>query len=136
MAKQIDSPNSLKNCPTMPFKNPMGPKTAITVRVVAITARRTSAVPSMAAWIADFPMVRWRKMFSLTTMASSTRRPTERLNAKSDMTLIENPAQLMRINAPISEFGSASPVISVERPLPRKKNTTMMKMTENKKKGK
>jgi hypothetical protein len=49
--KQTVKPNSRKNWPTTPFKNAMGPNTAITVSVVAITANVTSWVPSKAAWI-------------------------------------------------------------------------------------
>ena len=39
-------------------------------KVIAIAANPISDVPDCAASIADFPRSRWRKMFSVTTIAS------------------------------------------------------------------
>ncbi len=37
--------------------------------------------PSIAAWKGDFPLSRWREMFSMTTIASSTTNPVEIVRA-------------------------------------------------------
>ncbi len=124
-AKQTVSPNSLKNCPVTPFKNPRGPNTAITHNVVAMTASLTSLVPSIAAFIGVFPYCSmWRKIFSRTTIASSMSSPTVKLKASKVMMLIVNPAAAIKINAPMSELGKARPVMIVDLTDPKKKNTT------------
>ena len=70
-------PNGKKNLPTMPFMNATGTNTAQIAKVVAITARPISSVPSRAAawWL--LPMCTWRTMFSRTTIASSIRSPMQ-----------------------------------------------------------
>ena len=76
MVKTTVNPNCLKNCPMIPCKNAIGPNTEITTKVVAKTASATSFVPSIDARIGDLPISKWRKIFSLTTMASSINSPT------------------------------------------------------------
>ncbi len=89
-------PNCLKNLPAMPVAKPTGRKTETRVRVVARTARPTSAVPSLAACMGCLPSFSmWRKMFSRTTMASSMSRPMDRLRASRVMTLIVKPRAAM-----------------------------------------
>jgi hypothetical protein len=72
-------PNSRKNCPTIPLTNAIGRNTAQIENVLATTARPTSRVPSRAAVMESSPISSMRrKMFSSTTMASSTSIPIER----------------------------------------------------------
>ena len=65
----------------MPPMKATGANTATMAKVVAITARPISCVPSRAAVRWSLPMWTWRTMFSRTTMASSMSRPMHRLSA-------------------------------------------------------
>jgi hypothetical protein len=49
-ANEAVHPNCLKNLPGMPDMNAVGRNTAISVKVVAITARPISSAASMEAW--------------------------------------------------------------------------------------
>ena len=60
----------------MPLMKAVGRNTATSAKVVAITAMPISSAASMAACMGDLPMRRWRSMFSISTMASSTSTPT------------------------------------------------------------
>ena len=62
----------------MPFMKTTGMKMATTARVAARAAKAISFVPSSAAGTRALPPSRWRKMFSMTMMASSTTMPTAR----------------------------------------------------------
>ena len=55
--------------------NATGMNTATMVKVVAMTARPISSVPSSAASTWSLPRWRWRTMFSRTTIASSISMP-------------------------------------------------------------
>ena len=59
----------------MPPMKATGTNTAHNAKVVAMTARPISSVPSRAARAWSLPMCTWRTMFSRTTMASSMSRP-------------------------------------------------------------
>jgi hypothetical protein len=61
----------------------VGRNTATSAKVVAITAMPISSAASMAASIGVLPMRRWRAMFSISTMASSTSTPTTRASDSS-----------------------------------------------------
>ena len=63
-------------------------------------------------------------MFSLTTMASSTKSPTARLRANKLMTFKVKPIKYMRAKAPAKDTGSDVMVTTVDRKLPRKRYTT------------
>jgi len=76
MATAIVMPKARKNLPGIPPIKAMGMKIITREKVVAITARAISAVPSMAAWIGGLPSSRiCRKIFSRMMMASSMRIP-------------------------------------------------------------
>jgi hypothetical protein len=83
------SPNCRKNCPGMPGMKATGTKTARMAPVVAITAKPISAEASSAALYAPRSgwVRRWRTMFSISTMASSTSTPTTRVSASRVMLL-------------------------------------------------
>ncbi|MNL06026.1 hypothetical protein D3C87_1266480 [compost metagenome] len=125
MVKTTVKPNCLKNCPTIPCKKEIGPNTAITTSVVAITAIATSLVPSRAASLGFLPISKCRKIFSRTTIASSIKSPTAKDSASKVIKLIVKPIAYMITNPPKSEFGKAIAVMKVERAEPKKKNTTI-----------
>ncbi len=82
-------PNCLKNRPGTPLIIAVGMKTTTRVMVVAITARAISVTASPAACLMGLPMRLWRSMFSISTMASSTRMPTMTARASSVSVLRE-----------------------------------------------
>ena len=90
--KASTKPNSEKSRPAVPGKNEIGMKTAASVTVVDSTAKNTCRVPSTAAARGPRPSARWREMFSMTTIASSTTRPVASTSASSVRMLIEKPA--------------------------------------------
>ena len=69
--------------PIMPDTNSIGSRAATTVRVATIVGLPTSPTASTAAVRRLRPsfMPQWRAMFSITTMASSTRMPMEKISA-------------------------------------------------------
>ena len=103
----ITKPNSENRLPTMPGMNETGTNTAASVAVVESTANTISRVPITAAARGPAPMARWRAMFSITMMASSTTRPVATTSASSVMMLSEKPAIQMAARVPMSEIGIA-----------------------------
>ena len=81
--------NCLKNKPTMPPINAIGKKTDTSAKVVASTASPISSAASMAASYGLLPMRKWRSMFSISTMASSTSTPTTSVSDMSVTVLSE-----------------------------------------------
>ena len=75
----------------MPPMKATGTNTAQIAKVVAITARPISSVPSAAARWWSLPMCTWRTMFSRTTIASSISNPMHRLSAIIVMKLSVKP---------------------------------------------
>jgi hypothetical protein len=73
----------------MPDTNSIGSRAATTVSVATMVGLPTSATASMAACLRSrpSPMPQCRAMFSITTMASSTRIPIEKISANSDTRL-------------------------------------------------
>ncbi len=63
-------------------------------------------------------------MFSISTMASSTRMPTTSVSASRVTTFSEKPRSFITKKVGISEIGMATAVIMVARQSRRKKNTT------------
>jgi len=122
-AKVTVIPNWKKKRPTIPFMNATGTKTATMEKVVAMTASPISLVPSRAAAKWSFPRSRCRTMFSRTTMASSIKSPMARDKAIRVMTLSVIPMKFMTMNEEITEMGSVSPVMTVDRQELRKQNT-------------
>ena len=73
--------------------------------VIAITANAISRAPCIAASRRGMPSSMWRKMFSSTTMASSTTRPMASTIASSVSVLMVKPNAYISANAPISDTG-------------------------------
>ncbi len=65
--------------PIIPGRNINGTNATMVVRTVAVTGHITSFVPSIAAWLLDFPISICRKTFSVTIIASSTSIPITRM---------------------------------------------------------
>jgi hypothetical protein len=76
--------NSWNSRPTMPLINNNGIKTAISETLIEITVKPISRAPLIADCSGVVPASRWRKMFSTTTMASSTTKPTAIVKAMSE----------------------------------------------------
>ncbi len=117
-------PNCTKNLPGTPLMKAVGRNTAISVKVVAITARPISSAASIAAWNGVLPMRRWRMMFSISTMASSTRMPTTSDSDSSVTTLMVKPNRCMTAKVGITDSGSAVAATSVARQSRRNSHTT------------
>src|SRR5262252_1950282 len=65
-------------------------------------------------------------MFSITTMASSTTKPVATVRAMRDRLSMEYPSRYMTPNVPISETGTATLGMTVDRTFLRNRNTTRM----------
>ena len=68
----------------------------------------------------SFPVLSCRSMFSISTVASSTRMPTARARPPSVMMLMVSPSALKRSMEVRRERGIETQIISVLRQLPRK----------------
>ena len=86
----------------------MGPNTLMVVMVEAVIAPCTSSAPAAAAAIGDFPISRWRKTFSKTTMELSTNIPTPSARPPRLMMFKDTPAKSSSENDAITEIGMAS----------------------------
>jgi hypothetical protein len=74
---EIVTANSRSSRPRPPLRKRIGRKTATRETVIEMIVKPTSLAPSSAACIFDLPIRRWRTMFSIITMASSTTKPTD-----------------------------------------------------------
>ena len=75
------------NFPITPETNKSGRNVITVVITPDTTDGSTSAVPSIAAWVGPFPILRCRSTLSLTTIASSTSMPTAMRNANIESML-------------------------------------------------
>jgi hypothetical protein len=80
----IVTANSLSSRPTSPPMKSTGMKTATSEAVIDRIVKPISRDPASAASIGVCPCSPWRTMFSSTTMASSTTKPTLRVSASSE----------------------------------------------------
>ncbi len=71
----------------------------------------------------------WRTMFSISTMASSTRMPVTSVSASRLTRLSEKPITSTRKKVGMIDSGSATAAIMVARMSRRKRNTTMIAST-------
>ncbi len=118
------SANSVNSRPVRPGVKASGAYTAASVSVIATTAKLISLAPFSAAWKGSSPSSMWRKMFSSTTMASSTTRPMASTSASSVSVLMVKPAAAMMPKAPIRLTGMVTIGMIDARIVRRNTNTT------------
>jgi hypothetical protein len=92
----------------MPLMNTIGMNTAASDTVIDRIVKPISAAPSIAAWYGFLPSSMCRTMFSSTTIASSTTKPTDSVSAISDRLSRLYPSADMPANVPTIAIGSAS----------------------------
>src|SRR3954471_22838080 len=99
------TPNSRNSLPTNPSKKITGRNTTANVMEVEITAKNISLLPSNAAWRIGIPCSNLRKIFSVTTIPSSTTRPVASTMPNSVSTLMEKPARYITKKVATSDIG-------------------------------
>ncbi len=118
------SANSMNRRPVRPVAKASGANTAVSVSVIAITAKPISLMPLIAAGTRGMPCSTLRKMFSSTTIASSTTRPIASTIASSVSVLTVKPNAYINANAPTSDRGIVTSGIKVARTSRRKMKIT------------
>ena len=99
--------------------------TATSDRVIEMTVKLISRLPFSAASITGSPCSMWRTMFSSTTIASSTTKPTASVSAMSERLSRLYPSRYITANVPTSDIGSASAGIIVARTFRRNRKITI-----------
>ena len=98
---------------------------------VEITAKNISLLPSMAACLIGIPFSNLLKIFSVTTMPSSTTSPVASTMASSVKILMENPEKYIIKKVATSEIGmSISGRIAINQSLKKKKITSTTSVKE------
>ena len=121
--------NSWNNKPTMPGISRIGMNTAISERLMEITVKLTSALPSSAASRTSIPASMWRTTFSSTTTASSTTKPVAMVSAISERLSTLYPSRYIGPKVPRMASGSTTAGIRVARGDCRNTNTTPITST-------
>src|SRR5208283_1658023 len=125
--KAMVSANWRNRMPVVPGKKATGTNTATSTSEVAMTAPVTSRMASDEALTGfNSPSCRWRSMFSMTTMASSTTRPVASVMPNRVSVLMEKPSSLTKAKVPMSETGMVTAGMMVERQSSRKTKMTRM----------
>ena len=101
----MTTPNSRKSRPTKPSRKITGRNTAAKVTEIEITAKNISLDPLMAASIGVIPSSTFLKIFSVTTIPSSTTNPVARTIANNVNTFIEKPKSHIIKKVAIKETG-------------------------------
>ena len=118
------TPNSLNSLPINPSKNITGKNTIARVMDVEITAKNISLLPSTAACLMGMPFSNLLKIFSVTTMPSSTTKPVASTMPSRVKMFIEKPATYMMKKVATNEIGiSINGRIAMSQSL-KKKNIT------------
>lgn len=86
----MTTPNSLNKRPTNPSRKITGKNTAAKVIEIEITAKNISLDPLIAASMGVIPSSTFLKIFSVTTIPSSTTNPVAKTMANNVNTLMEN----------------------------------------------
>ena len=115
----IQTANCLNICPVIPPKKDTGTNTAINTKEVATTAPNTSSIEMFVASLGALPSCMCRCVFSSTTIASSTTRPTANTSPNKINKFIENPIPDKKINTPINDTGIAQKGINAALAVPR-----------------
>src|SRR5450756_2189898 len=126
MAVQMVTANSRKRRPRMPAMNRIGMKTAASDSVMETMVKPISREPVSEACIGVSPSSIWRTMFSSMTMASSTTKPMERINAIMEMLLRLKLSRYITEKVPTMEKGSAIAGIMVAEKFRRNRKITMI----------
>ena len=100
-------------------------KTAASEMVIETMVKPISREPLRAASIGVSPISMWRTMFSSTTMASSTTKPTARVSARREKLSTLKCRTCMTMKVPMTERGIATEGMRVARTLRRKRKMTM-----------
>ena len=117
-------PNWTKNLPGTPPMKAVGRNTATKVKVVAMTARPISSAASIDATNGFLPMRRWRMMFSISTIASSTRMPTTSDSDRRVTLLSVKPSSDISQKVGMIDSGNAVAATKVARQSRRNRKTT------------
>ena len=108
-----------------PCKKITGINTTASVIEVDITAKKISLLPSLAACFKGKPSSNFLKIFSVTTIPSSTTKPVASTIASKVNTFIEKPAMYMIKKVAISEIGiSIKGLMAISQFLKKKKITS------------
>ena len=105
----------------MPGISNTGINTATRDKVMESTVKPISREPIKAASKGFTPISMWRTIFSNTTIASSTTKPTERVKAIRVKLLRLKLSKCMTPNVPMIDMGKAILGIMVAEILPRNK---------------
>ena len=93
------------------------------VLLATSTGMAISIALSSAACLGVLPMSKWRKVFSMSTIGSSTRRPITSARPPSVMALSVLPVKYKPTTAASTDSGIVSAIMTVERTLPMKIST-------------
>ncbi len=118
------SANSRNRRPMMPPISSSGMKTAISDKLIESTVKPISLEPLSAAFIGVSPFSMWRWMFSTTTMASSTTKPTAMVSAINDRLSRLKLSRYIAANEPSSASGTVTPGMTVAQKLRRNSRMT------------
>jgi hypothetical protein len=125
IATPMVTANSSNRRPMSPPRNRTGMNTATSEMVIESTVKVISRLPRIAASSTDSPRSMWRTMFSSTTIASSTTKPTASVSAMSDMLSRLYPSRYMTAKVATMDIGSARLGIAVARRFRRKRKITI-----------
>ncbi len=117
--------NSRNRRPTISAMNSSGISTAISETVSETMVNPISSEPLSAACMGESPISRYREMFSIITIASSTTKPVEMVSALSDRLSRLYPSMYITPNVPTSESGTAMPGMIVAERLRRNRKMTI-----------
>ena len=130
-AQATTIPNSRNKLPTKPCKKITGKNTTANVMEVDNTAKKISLLPSNAALRMGNPASSFRKIFSVTTIPSSTTNPVASTIPSKVKTLIEKPPTYITKKVAINEMGiSINGRIAINQFLKKKKITSTTKHKE------
>src|ERR1700686_4140191 len=118
------SANSRNKRPMMPLISSNGMNTAISEQEIDSTVKPISREPLSAAVNGGSPCSTWGEMFSTTTMASSTTKPTAMVSAISDKLSRLKCIRYIAANEPASASGTVTLGMSVAQKLRRNKRIT------------
>ncbi len=99
--------NSWSRRPMIPSIKIRGIKTEQRQMVMERMVKLIWREPLSAAVLRSAPFSTWRAMFSKTTMASSTRKPIERVRAKRERISMVKPSSFMMMKVPRIDMGMA-----------------------------